>query len=120
MTSTSTARPAQAAGGPLARIRREAGYPSARALAAELGISESTYSRYESAPGRMPLPAALRIADALGCPLDDIVGRRPPALPCSTRRAVDAAASRLVDALADLLAELDRLTGCEPALERRR
>lgn len=116
MTSTSTARPAQAAGGPLARIRREAGYPSARALAKELGISESTYSRYESAPARMPLPAAVRIADTLGCSLDDIVGRRPPA----DRHAIDAAASRLVDALTDLLAELDRLTGCEPAPERRR
>lgn len=116
MTPTSTALPTQAAGGSLARIRREAGYPSARALAGEPGISESTCSRYESAPGRMPLPAAVRMADALGCSLDDIVGRRPPA----DRRAVDAAASRLVDALTDLLAELDRLTGCEPALERRR
>ena len=63
----------------LQRLRREAGYRSARDFAAELGIPASTYSRYERQPEgpgmAVPLSAAWAIADRLGCSIDLVVGR---------------------------------------------
>lgn len=64
---------------PLQRLRREAGYKTARDFARILGIPASTYSRYEQlADGpesRIPMKAAWVMADALGCSIDLIVGR---------------------------------------------
>ena len=70
-------------GGPakcaLQRLRREAGYRTAKEFAAEMGIPATTYSRYERAcagPGcGIPLPSAWAMADALGCSIDELVGR---------------------------------------------
>lgn len=65
----------------LQRLRREAGYSSAADFAEELGMPASTYARYERIPNGprrgMPLPAAWRIADLLGCTIDVVVGREP-------------------------------------------
>lgn len=62
----------------LQRLRREAGYRSAKEFAAKLGIPSSTYARYERAGDGadcgIPLPAAWQIADALGCSIDLVVG----------------------------------------------
>ena len=63
----------------LQRLRREAGYRSAKDFAAALGVPSSTYARYERADEGpecgIPLPAAWQIADALGCTIDLVVGR---------------------------------------------
>ena len=63
----------------LQRLRREAGYRSAKEFAEALGIPGSTYARYERAGDGadcgIPLPAAWQIADALGCSIDLVVGR---------------------------------------------
>lgn len=63
----------------LQRLRREAGYRSAKDFAEALGIPSSTYARYERAGDGIdcgiPLPAAWQIADALGCSIDLVVGR---------------------------------------------
>ena len=63
----------------LQRLRRRAGYGSAKDFAKALGIPGSTYARYERAGDGtdcgIPLPAAWRIADALGCSIDLVVGR---------------------------------------------
>lgn len=63
----------------LQRLRRQAGYRSAKDFAEELGIPSSTYARYERAGDGadcgIPLPAAWQIADALGCSIDLVVGR---------------------------------------------
>ena len=63
----------------LQRLRREAGYRSAKDFAQVLGIPGSTYARYERAVEGpecgIPLPSAWRMADALGCSIDLIVGR---------------------------------------------
>lgn len=63
----------------LQRLRREAGYRSAKDFAAVLGMPESTYARYERAeegPGcGIPLASAWAIADALGVSIDLVVGR---------------------------------------------
>lgn len=63
----------------LQRLRREAGYRSAKDFAAVLGIPASTYARYERQPEgpecAIPLSSAWQIADALGCSIDLIVGR---------------------------------------------
>ena len=63
----------------LQRLRREAGYRSAKEFAEALGIPGSTYARYERAGDGadcgIPLPAAWQIADALGCSIDLVIGR---------------------------------------------
>lgn len=63
----------------LQRLRREAGYRSAKDFAAALGIPASTYARYERQPEgpecAIPLSSAWRIADALDCSIDLVVGR---------------------------------------------
>ena len=63
----------------LQRLRREAGYRSAKEFAEALGIPGSTYARYERAGDGadcgIPLPAAWQIADRLGCSIDLVVGR---------------------------------------------
>ena len=55
----------------LQRLRREAGYRSAKEFAEALGIPGSTYARYERAGDGaacgIPLPAAWQIAENLGC-----------------------------------------------------
>ena len=63
----------------LQRLRREAGYRSAKEFAEALGIPGSTYARYERAGDGadcgIPLPAAWQIADKLGCSIDLVIGR---------------------------------------------
>ena len=63
----------------LQRLRREAGYRSAKEFAEALGIPGSTYARYERAGDGadcgIPLSAAWQIADKLGCSIDLVIGR---------------------------------------------
>lgn len=63
----------------LQRLRRQAGYRSAKEFAEALGIPGSTYARYERAGDGadcgIPLSAAWQIADKLGCSIDLVVGR---------------------------------------------
>lgn len=63
----------------LQRMRREAGFRSAKDFAERVGIPISTYARYERAGDGpecgIPLPSAWAIADALGCSIDLVVGR---------------------------------------------
>lgn len=63
----------------LQRLRREAGFRSAKEFAERIGIPTSTYARYERAGDGaecgIPLPSAWQIADALGCSIDLVVGR---------------------------------------------
>ena len=63
----------------LQRLRREAGYRSAKEFARTLDIPAPTYARYERQPEspecKIPMGAAWRIADILGCSIDVVVGR---------------------------------------------
>ena len=63
----------------LQNLRRKAGYASARAFAERLGIPAPTYAKYERQPetpdNRIPMGAAWKIADVLGCSIDVVVGR---------------------------------------------
>ena len=65
----------------LQQLRREAGFRSGKEFADRLGIPAPTYARYERvADGpetAIPMKAAWRIADALGCSIDLVVGREP-------------------------------------------
>lgn len=71
----------------LQRLRREAGYRSAKEFAEALGIPGSTYARYERAGDGadcgIPLPAAWHIADKLGCSIDLVIGREDIDASCS-------------------------------------
>lgn len=63
----------------LQRMRREAGFRSAKDFAERVGIPMSTYTRYERAGDGpecgIPLASAWAIADVLGCSIDLVVGR---------------------------------------------
>ena len=63
----------------LRKIRKAAGYKSARAFAEAIGMPPTTYTKYEQAADdgeiSMPLKSAWAIADALGCTIDALVGR---------------------------------------------
>ncbi len=72
-------RPQGAGKRSLQRLRRQAGFRSAKEFAAKVGIPSSTYSRYERAPEGpccgIPIASAWAMADALGCSIDHVVGR---------------------------------------------
>lgn len=59
----------------LQRLRKEAGYTSARDFAEEIGIPAPTYARYESSPEKIPLKQAWLLADRLHASIDYVVGR---------------------------------------------
>lgn len=63
----------------LRRLRRAAGYSSAKAFAECIGIPAPTYAKYEQIEDgpetSMPIKNAWAIADALGCSIDALVGR---------------------------------------------
>lgn len=59
----------------LQRLRREAGFRTARSFASALDMSASRYSRYEADPTSIPITSAWAIADYLGCAIDEVVGR---------------------------------------------
>ena len=63
----------------LRRLRRAAGFSSAKAFAESIGIPVPSYARYEQAEDgpdtSMPIKNAWIIADALGCSIDALVGR---------------------------------------------
>lgn len=61
----------------LQELRKEAGYKSAKDFAEAIGMSESTYSRYESNPNNINMKAAIKLADFLHCSLDMVMGREP-------------------------------------------
>lgn len=69
--------------GALSRLRSAAGYRSGREFARALGISPSTYARYErdcDGPNpQIPIRAAWMIADKLDTSIDAVVGREGPA-----------------------------------------
>lgn len=65
----------------LQRLRREAGFSTAKEFAAKLNIPASTYTRYEQPTNdvvpNIPLRSAWLIADELDSSIDTVVGRRP-------------------------------------------
>lgn len=65
----------------LQKLRKNAGYRSARVYAAHLDIPTSTYTHYEQTSdgpeSRCPMRVAWKIADDLNCLIDQVVGRTP-------------------------------------------
>lgn len=106
----------------LQRLRREAGYRSAKEFAARLGIPASTYARYERQPEgpetSIPIASAWAIADALGCSIDLVVGREdidaPDEHPVQSRYdALTGAGRALVDSYLDFV-EQSEAGGARP------
>lgn len=61
----------------LRELRENAGYRTALDFARKIGISKTSYSRYEADPTNITMGAAHVIADELGCSIDAVVGREP-------------------------------------------
>ena len=62
----------------LQELRREAGFSTAKEFAESMGIPPTTYTRYESQPGKIPLRTAWSLADHFGVSIDEVVGRASP------------------------------------------
>ena len=98
----------------LQELRKAAGYRTAKEFADEMGIPTTSYSRYESAPGKISVDQAWRLADRLGCSIDLIVGRADLDAPESgagdlrgpVQRLYDGLSPRLRESLDDYLAYL--------------
>lgn len=62
----------------LLELRRAAGFSTAKEFAESMGIPPTTYTRYESQPGKIPLRTAWTLADHFGVSIDEVVGRTSP------------------------------------------
>lgn len=62
----------------LQAARKRAGYKSAKAFAEHMGLNVSTYTDYEQGRLMFTLNQAWEFADALGCTLDSLAGRKAP------------------------------------------
>ena len=62
----------------LQAMRKRAGFKSAKAFAEHVGMSVSTYTKYEQGMSEMSLERAWEFADALDCTLDELAGRKAP------------------------------------------
>lgn len=74
----SNTEPAKQIGSHLQTMRRAAGFKSAKTFAEHIGISKDTYTGYEQGRISLSYERAWEFADALGCTLDDIGGRKFP------------------------------------------
>lgn len=59
----------------LQRLRKEAGFKSAKAFAEHIGISAARYTEYEQGRRCFNYDQAWEFADALGCTMDELAGR---------------------------------------------
>ena len=59
----------------LQQLRKDAGYRTAREFAEACGFTPSSLARYEKEPDAIPVKSAWKMADVLGCAIDDVVGR---------------------------------------------
>ncbi len=59
----------------LQRLRKEAGFKSAKAFAEHVGISTARYTEYEQGRRCFNYDQAWEFADALGCTMDELAGR---------------------------------------------
>lgn len=60
----------------LQEMRKRAGYKSAKAFAAHIGMPTRTYTNYEQGVRDITLEVAWNLADELGCTLDELAGRQ--------------------------------------------
>lgn len=82
----------------LQKARRAAGYKSARAFAEKVNIPLSAYTEYEQGRVGLSLERAWEFADALGCTLDELAGRKPPSSTFSDEERQIAIAYKNMDA----------------------
>ena len=65
-------------GSHLQKMRKAAGFKSAKAFAEYVGVNPNTYTQYEQGLVAMLYERAWQFADALNCTLDELGGRTPP------------------------------------------
>lgn len=93
----------------LLEIRKAAGYATAREFSEAAGLAESTYTRYESNPERIPLKVAWELADRFHVTIDQVVGRDTEAKGDPRgpqQRAFDALSPRSQEEAADFMSYL--------------
>ena len=76
----------------LQRMRRKAGFTSAKAFAEHIGMSVNTYTAYEQGRHELSLVQAWEFADILDCTLDELAGRHVP-----DRPQIDVREQRILD-----------------------
>ena len=71
----------------LKSLRKRAGFNTQADLAQTLGVNPRTYASWERGEVKLTLGDAQRIADVLGCSLDELAGRAEPADRCPSAAA---------------------------------
>ena len=61
----------------LMKLRKAAGYKNRDDFAKVIGVNRHTYRSWESGASMMSLEQAFEVTEALGCTLDELVGREP-------------------------------------------
>ena len=75
---SSTADKKKIVGTALQRMRKIAGYKSAKAFAEAVGINPNTYTDWEQGRHMLSYEQAWQLADALECSMDELGGRQWP------------------------------------------
>lgn len=78
MTVTTNNEMRKRIGANLQAMRKGAGFKSAKSFAEHIGINPNTYTQYEQGLVGFSYERAWEFADALGCTLDAVGGRKPP------------------------------------------
>ena len=78
----------------LMKLRKAAGFRNRDDFAELLGVNKYTYRSWESGTAMMSLEQACRVADVLGCTLEELVGRATPRIEPTI---IDPMARELVD-----------------------
>lgn len=105
----------------LQKLRKEAGYRTAKDFAEAAGIPTPTYTRYEQEPAKIPIERAWIIADFLACSIDAVVGREhvePSEMRGPVQRAYDALSAKNKGLFDDYLEYICYKDGKEQARER--
>ena len=95
-------------------LRKDAGYRTAAEFAEACGFTRSSLARYEGEQENVPVKSAWKMADVLGCSIDDIVGRDSDVtadLRGPVQRRYDALPPTLRPALEDYLDYLESKAG---------
>lgn len=61
----------------LKKLRKYAGFKTQSEFAAQLGVPSRRYESWERQEAMMSLEQAYNVTEALGCTLDELVGRKP-------------------------------------------
>lgn len=105
----------------LQSLRKNAGFKSAGAFAESIGLAKSAYTEYEQGRRAFSYEVAWKMADALGCTLDELGGRdftppaQAPAFPDPRQAGLNASYESMNEDARGMLASIARSMERDPS-----